>query len=352
MLCPKLSELPSPPPNKTGWPWTEESPPFLKGDNRASVYPKVTIVTPSYNQARYLEETIRSVLLQGYPNLEYIIIDGGSTDSSVDIIRKYEPWITYWVSQPDRGQADAINKGFEKSSGEFLGWINSDDFLYPDYLITIVSALQNNPDVSFVYGDVDVGLDNKNIQWRYYGEPFILDEVLKTFRLAIPQQGSMWRRQVIEQVGGLDPRWNVALDREFFIRVGGSYKMLHVPKLVGFFRLHENSKSVSKSIIDDWLRELPLVYSEFFNREELPDVIKALKPRSMVAVYTYCSLMAFRKQKFKESFEFLNQAAREDSIFTVFSYVSREVARKMSSLPRLLALKITSFDQETDRAPG
>lgn len=95
-------------------------------------WPKISIVTPSFNQGQYIEETIRSILLQGYPNLEYIVIDGGSTDGAVDVIRKYEKWLTYWVSEPDKGQADAINKGLERCTGEIFNWINSDDILLPN----------------------------------------------------------------------------------------------------------------------------------------------------------------------------------------------------------------------------
>ena len=153
MHCPRLSELPPPPAGRSGWPfdcaqdkpWTEETPqlPDTMPDpsttlpsaslraGRASgkPWPRISIVTPSYNQGQFIEETIRSVLLQGYPNLEYIIIDGGSTDNSVEIIKKYSPWLTYWVSERDRGQSHAINKGFEHASGDILGWLNSDDML-------------------------------------------------------------------------------------------------------------------------------------------------------------------------------------------------------------------------------
>jgi cellulose synthase/poly-beta-1,6-N-acetylglucosamine synthase-like glycosyltransferase len=113
MRCPRLHELPSAPPGKTGWPWTEEStaPPPSMADGKD--WERITIVTPSFNQGAFIEETIRSVLLQGYPNLEYIVMDGGSTDNSVQIIKKYSPWLNYWVSEPDGGQSDAINRGLE-----------------------------------------------------------------------------------------------------------------------------------------------------------------------------------------------------------------------------------------------
>src|SRR4051812_31313130 len=128
MRCPKLESLPPPPSGRRGWPWTEciESP-ATRPDG--STWPRVSVVTPSYNQGQYFEETIRSVLLQGYPDLEYIIVDGGSSDETLDIIKKYEPWLTFWISEKDRGQADAINKGLVRCTGEIFQFINSDDFL-------------------------------------------------------------------------------------------------------------------------------------------------------------------------------------------------------------------------------
>src|SRR5438309_6203079 len=131
------AKLPPPPPNHTGWPWTEGAAPLgeLMGDG--SPWPRITIVTPSYNQGRFLEETIRSVLLQGYPNLEYMVIDAASTDESVEIIRKYERWLAYWVSEKDRGQTHAINKGLAKATGEIFSYLNSDDLLAPGALAAV-----------------------------------------------------------------------------------------------------------------------------------------------------------------------------------------------------------------------
>lgn len=311
----QLIEFPSPPlNNKTGWPWTTEMTTLPQTMPDGSPWPKVSIVTPSYNQAEFLEETIRSVLLQGYPNLEYIIMDGGSTDGSVDIIRKYEPWITYWVSQPDKGQADAINKGFEMACGEFLGWINSDDYLYPHSIVKMVSELKNNPDVSFVYGDVHQGSeDNKS---TLYGKSSTIEEMLKTYRVPIPQQGSMWRRSLIEAIGPLNEKWHFVLDREFFLRVAVNHKMAYIPGIVGFFRHHSDSKSISIYQTEQWLQEIPLMYEEFFkNNYCFTREFKKLQKISLSIMYLACSKMAFRRGKKSKILGFLTKAIKQYFIF-------------------------------------
>ena len=150
-LC-HLADLPPPPRDKTGWPWTRESEPIAERLPNSACWPRISIVTPSYNQGQFIEETIRSVLLQGYPNLEYIIMDGGSKDNTLDILQKYEHAIDYWSSAPDKGQAHAINKGFASASGDILAWLNSDDVYEAGVLAQVAKFFQEQPDIDVISG--------------------------------------------------------------------------------------------------------------------------------------------------------------------------------------------------------
>src|SRR5262249_23613164 len=150
MRCPSLAELPPAPEGKIGWPWTEESIVLPHCKPKGDSWPLITVVTPSLNQGRFLEETIRSILLQAYPNLEYFVLDGGSTDNSVEIIEKYSRWISFWVSEPDRGQSAAVNRGLRMGSGLYATWINSDDMLCKDAFATQVSMIGLAGDVVYI----------------------------------------------------------------------------------------------------------------------------------------------------------------------------------------------------------
>jgi cellulose synthase/poly-beta-1,6-N-acetylglucosamine synthase-like glycosyltransferase len=150
-----LSDLPPPPPRTFGWPWTAQTTAALGSLGAGQSLPKITVITPSFNQGRFIEETIRSVLLQHYPNLEYLIYDAGSSDGSVEAIRKYEPWLTFWVSEQDRGQAHAINKGLARASGEIVAWLNSDDTYRPGALAAAAAAATRHPDAAVVYADAN-----------------------------------------------------------------------------------------------------------------------------------------------------------------------------------------------------
>ena len=149
---PTLPQLPSPPAGRTGWPWTEESPQVPEIMPNGQPWPRISIVTPSYNQGEFIEETIRSVLLQSYPNLEYIILDGGSTDATVEIIKKYERYLSYWASEPDGGQAAAINAGLGRITGEWFNWLNSDDILMPRALISLAEIACLTSDTKWISG--------------------------------------------------------------------------------------------------------------------------------------------------------------------------------------------------------
>src|SRR5881628_3421443 len=149
MRCPRLNELPAAQVGKTGWPWTEESRRLQDQMPDGRPWPRISVVTPSYNQGQFIEETIRSILLQGYPDLEYLVLDGASTDNSVEIIKQYSPWLSYWTSEPDSGQSDAINRGLKMATGDFATWINSDDMLCKNALAD--HALRVGFDANVVY---------------------------------------------------------------------------------------------------------------------------------------------------------------------------------------------------------
>jgi len=210
--------------------------------------PLVTIITPSYNQSKYLEETINSVINQDYNNIEYIINDGGSSDNSVELIKKYETKLAYWVSEPDKGQADAINKGFLKASGDFICWINSDDILYPDFISRRIKEFEQNPNIDMIYGDVDQGTVLGKTRLRK-GENTSYTQMLKTLLIPIPQQSAIWRRRVLEKTGVLDPKLHVLLDRDYFIRIS---KNSLRPRRAGFFqdtpkfKIHKRSNQLGR----------------------------------------------------------------------------------------------------------
>lgn len=219
MRYPTLDQLPQPPSGKVGWPWTVESPQENDTMPDGSPWPLVSIVTPSYNQAQFLEETIRSVLLQGYPNLEYIVIDGGSNDGSVEIIQKYDPWLTYWVSEKDRGQAHAINKGFTHSNGYILAWLNSDDLLLWSSLANAALAIRSHPSNPILGLGRRIRIDEDSIV--KHQDPLMWShENYWLFALGISigiyQESSFWNKPAWKRYGPLNESLYGAIDIDFF----------------------------------------------------------------------------------------------------------------------------------------
>ncbi|MEW6614766.1 MAG: glycosyltransferase family 2 protein [Thermodesulfobacteriota bacterium] len=247
MICPTLKDLPPPLSGKTGWPWTEETPPLQDAMSKNLELPKISIVTPSYNQGQFLEETIRSVLLQGYHDLEYIIIDGGSTDNSVEIIRKYEPWLTYWVSEKDNGQSHAINKGWKMSTGEIIAYLNSDDTYKSGSVSYVAKYFQEHPEVDMVYSDIHIIDQQDKIIKPWSRKEFDLEKYITDYNYYIPQQGVFFRSSILEKVGFLDENLHFKMDRDFFIRIGKIGVVKRIPEYLANFRTHPSAKSIPKN---------------------------------------------------------------------------------------------------------
>jgi len=211
----------------------------LSKDNKS--YPKISIITPSFNQAPFIERTILSVLNQNYPNLEYIIIDGNSTDKSVEIIKKYERYLAYWVSEKDEGQADAINKGLRMATGELVGWQNSDDIYLPGALRTLSETFQKHRNEDVFFGNVYLIDDEDNIIKDMRFTPFDLDHLLY-FNWNLSSQGLFWRKELHAQLGYFK-NYNVSFDLDWCIRLGkATRRFRHIRQFLGAYRMQPNSK--------------------------------------------------------------------------------------------------------------
>ncbi|GAA3985587.1 glycosyltransferase family 2 protein [Mucilaginibacter dorajii] len=256
---------------KRGWPWNEEVEQDVYESKKH--WPKISIITPSYNQGKFIEETIRSILLQNYPNLEYIVIDGGSTDDTVDIIRKYEKWITFWVSEKDKGQANAINKGIDKSTGDIFNWINSDDYLAPDALVTIANAFKKGYSVAgnvYNFYDSDPGfkdiIQNKGLS----GHQFL--SLKSTFH----QPGVWCDLNNIKAAGKFPEQSSYYFDRIFFTAYFIQFsQVIYSNEILVHFRYHENSKTLV--IRDSKADELIDYYNELLKNPLFEDFKKDLK---------------------------------------------------------------------------
>lgn len=248
MRCPTLAELPPPPEGKTSWPWTEETPQIDETMPDGQTWPKVSIVTPSYNQGQFLEETIRSILLQGYPNLEYCIIDGGSTDESREIIQKYEPWIDFWVSEPDNGQTDALNKGFKRTTGEVAAWLNSDDLYTKGSMIKAVDQLMRHPDVVMVYGECQYIDEFGKPIFRPTFRPKKCDYSRLLEGCFIAQPSVYFKKKALEQVGYINASLQYSFDYELWLSIARSFKIQYVKSTLSKFRIHSHSKTGSQTM--------------------------------------------------------------------------------------------------------
>lgn len=205
----------------------------------------VSIVTPSYNQARYIEATIQSVLAQDGAEVEYIIVDGGSNDGTQAVIEKYADRLAWWVSEKDRGQTDAINKGFARARGEVLAWLNSDDTYQPGALRAALAALAANPQAAMVYGDANYIDENGRVIGQFPAAQTDYRRLLQGY-VHIPQQSAFWRASYWRQVGPLDPGFYFAMDYDLWVRLAALAPLVYVPgQAWANFRLHRDAKTIA-----------------------------------------------------------------------------------------------------------
>jgi glycosyltransferase involved in cell wall biosynthesis len=246
-------------------------------------YPKISIVTPSYNQAGYLEETIRSVIDQNYPNLEYIVIDGGSTDGSVEVIKKYADKITFWVSEKDKGQYDAINKGFSHTTGEIMGWINSSDIYYPWTLHTIAEIFEQTKEVQWIHGmPTNLGFGNapQNIYPAY--EKNIYD-MLSGNHKRIQQESVFWKRALWDKVGGqLDLKVKYAGDFKLWLDFFRHEHLYYVRTILGGFRFHDIRRGGDGEDNSVYGKEATGLYKEFRSKSAFSAKMKGFITRIFV----------------------------------------------------------------------
>ncbi|MCF6277507.1 MAG: glycosyltransferase [Anaerolineales bacterium] len=207
--------------------------------------PLISIITPSYNQADFLEQTLISVLEQDYPNVEYLVVDGASDDGSVDVIRGYAERLTWWVSEADSGQAAAINKGFSRAKGEIVAWLNSDDYYFPGTLSTVANAFASHPKAALIYGDVlSVDGAGQPIHLQHFA-PYTLKDLM-AFGI-ISQPAVFMRRSFLEQAGYLDSSYSFLLDHHLWLRMARLAPLVYLPQTLAVARYHADAKNVSRA---------------------------------------------------------------------------------------------------------
>ena len=241
----------------------------------------VSVVTPSFNQSVYLEQAIRSVLEQGYPEVEYMVMDGASTDGSVDVIRKYSPRLAYWASEKDSGQADAINKGMRRAKGEIVAWLNSDDYYLPGAIASAVAALEANPQAMLVYGNmlaVDQAGQTIN-QLRY--RQLALDELL-CFQI-IGQPAVFMRRAAFEKAGGLDLDLHFMLDHQLWIKIAMQGLLVHINQTWSAARYHPLAKNRAQA--PGFGREAFRILGWAEAQDALAPILVRLRRRARASVY-------------------------------------------------------------------
>ncbi len=265
-------DFPTPLSGKTGWPWTEETPPLPETMPDGSPWPRISIVTPSYNQGQFIEETIRSVLLQGYPNLEYIIIDGGSTDGSVEIIKKYERWLAYWESKPDGGMYDAINNGIQLITGDLIGFCNADDFYEKGAFCEVAHIAGESKTSYLICGDCRMFVMKSG--YRQISNVFKAPESERLTFQSIPFiNPCFFSRHLLKHTSSFDAVYRIVGDLDFIMRVALFTPLIKKTGTVTYnYRLHEAALTNTVAGVQnpDWPLEVRRLSLQWLNNKWLP----------------------------------------------------------------------------------
>ena len=269
--------------------------------------PFVSIVIPSFNQAGFIADAIESVLNQDYPYLECLVIDGDSTDGTLDVLHRHGDRLR-WISEPDRGQAHALNKGWRMAHGEILGWLNSDDTYRPGALQAIVAAFQLHPEVGGIYGDCDYISAAGEFLEKYETGPFDLETFFRTSRSPIPQPSMFIRSTVYNHVGPVNEDLHLVIDWEYWLRVGMQYPILYLPRTLATFRVHGSSKSATESL--RFGEETTRVYRKMFADCTLPLNLRRYKKEAMNSVLLQAAKYAFDGAQLQEARHYLIEGWR------------------------------------------
>jgi hypothetical protein len=323
MRCPELAELPSAPLGKTGWPWKNESHrlPHTMADGRS--WPRISIVTPSYNQGQFIEETIRSVLLQGYPNLEYIVIDGDSTDASVDTIRRYAPWLAHWSSERDEGQSDAINKGLRLAKGDIVAWLNSDDLLTPGALQAVAARFASEKEPAVVCGSAELrAMDLSTVKWTFDSPPTKTRDILAYPEgRHIGQPSVFMSRKLLDFPDPLRRDLHYVMDFELWLRLSKKRDLTPVPDTLSWLRHHPDAKTFRDNHrVFQELASVLAEHAEMLSHERLTELIKVCR-RQEAHAYIDAALHQVGAKGKMEPFRLILRALRLDPrILTVRTF--------------------------------
>lgn len=289
--------------------------------------PLISIITPSYNQSAYLEDTLCSVLNQDYPRIEYIVIDGGSTDGSQEIIQRYADHLAFWVSEPDRGQADAINKGLRRATGEIAAWLNSDDLYMAGAVKEAVEALNAHPQTGMVYADgLMVDANSQLLDTHRYRTYDVLD--LLSFDVLL-QPTVFMRREVLEEVGYLGEDYHLMLDHELWIRIVSRYPILHVPALWAVERIHVDAKTIAQAA--GWVEEAEKFLARAQVSDDLGPLIRDHRRRVIGSLDAFAARRLIDASRYGEA---VRRFLRASSLYppVVFRYWYKVVQAVLSVL--------------------